>query len=142
MPRSNVVLFPVAKSATLGRSASRLGKASPMSYRSTSWPRRILRHLITLATRQALFVVVIAAFVAAWLGRLIFGVLSLGFLGKLWLHWGTSSAWVPAMEFGGSLLTFLLLSRLLAWVKQSAPATPTPVVRLSLWDRLLLVSRR
>ena len=142
MPRSNVVPFPVAKSLSKGRRSETPCKGGAYSYRSVTWPRRILRHLITSATRQALFVVVIAAFVSAWLGRLIFGVLSLGFLGKLWLHWGTSSAWVPAMEFGGSLLTFLLLSRLLAWVKQSAPATPTPVVRLSLLDRLLLVSRR
>ena len=142
MPRSNVVLFPVAKSATIGRSASRLGKASPMSYRSMSWLRQLVRHLIASVNRKALFVVVIAVFVAAWLGRLIFGVLSLGFLGKLWLHWNTSSAWVPALEFGGSLLIFSLLSALLAWFKSAAPSTPAPVVRLSLWDRLLLVSRR
>jgi hypothetical protein len=104
--------------------------------------RRLLRHLIASASRKALFVVVIAVFVAAWLGRLMFGVLSLGFLGKLWLHWGTSSAWLPAKEFGGSLLIFCLLSALLAWVKPAARANPAPVVRLSLWDRLLLVSLR
>ena len=142
MHRSNVVLFPVAKSVPEGRTSSSLSRASPESNRSFLWPRRILRHLITSATQQVLFVVIIAVFVAAWLGRLMFGFLSLGFLGKLWLHWGKSSAWVPAMEFGGSLLIFCLLSALLAWVKQAAPPTPAPVVRLSLWDRLLLVSRR
>lgn len=142
MPRSNVVPFPVAKSPSKGRRSETPRKGGSYSYRSMSWPRRILRHLITSATRQALFVMVIAVFVATWLGRLIFGVLSLGFLGKLWLHWGTSSAWVPALEFGGSLLIFSLLSALLAWFKQSAPPNHISVVRLSLWDRLLLVSRR
>jgi hypothetical protein len=73
---------------------------------------------------------------------LAFGVLTLGFLGKLWLHWGMSSAWVPAMEFGCSLLIFSLLSALLSWFKRAAPSTPVTVVRLSLWDRLLLVSRQ
>jgi len=142
MSRSNVVPFPVAKSLSEGRRSANPTKGGSNSYRSMSRLRRLLRHLIASASRKALFVVVIAVFVAAWLGRLMFGVLSLGFLGKLWLHWGTSSAWLPAKEFGGSLLIFCLLSALLAWVKPAARANPAPVVRLSLWDRLLLVSRR
>ena len=142
MQRGNVVPFPVANPISDGRTPGDPGKIRSVSHRSISWLRRFLRNLMVAAAWKAVCLVAIAVVVCSWLGRLMFGVLSLGFLGKLWLHWGTKSAWVSAMELGASLLIFCVLSALLAWLKRASPATPAPVARLSLWDRLLLVSRR
>ncbi len=86
--------------------------------------------------------VLAVALLAAWLGKIVFGVLSLGFLGKLWLHWGHASAWTPAFEFGLSFAIFYILSTVTAWANSFRPHAPVQVVRLSLWDRLLLASRR
>ena len=104
--------------------------------------RRIARRLIAATGWAALWVILAAALLAAWLGRILFGVLSLGFLGKLWLHWGQPSVWVPALEFGLSFTIFCVLSVFTVWASPPRAKTPVQVVRLSLWDRLLLAPRR
>lgn len=85
-----------------------------------------------------------AAIVMARLGCLMFAVLSLGFAGKLWLHWGQTSVWTPVFEFTASFLIFCGLSVLLGIVTagQRSATQVVPVARLSWLDRLLLVSRR
>ena len=142
MPKNNVVKFP-AKRHSESHNAGVCGPSQPVwRSRFLQGSRWLARRLIVALARKALLLVALAIFVTAWLARLGFGILSLGFLGKLWLHWGTPSAWTPALELCGSLLIFCAASALLAWFKTMAPATPAPVLRLSLLDRLLLLSRR
>jgi len=86
-------------------------------------------------------IVLALAIVAARIGSLMFALLSLGFAGKCWLHWGQPSVWTPVAEFTASFLIFCLLAGLLSQLPSQSQAPPTPM-RLSWLDRLLLVTRR
>lgn len=101
--------------------------------------RRAVRRLIAVTGWVALRTVLTVALLAARLGRVMFSVLPLDFLGKLWLPWGQASAWGAALEFGLSFAIFCVLSAVTAaW---ASPLRPQ-VVRLPLRDRLLLAPRR
>ena len=143
MRENNVVTFPGARPLDGGTGFTTRNRSKSLARRLIRGIRRGLRGLIVAAAWKVLCGLMAVLLIAAWLGRLMYGILSLGFFGKLCLHWGSSSVWGPAAEFAASVLIFCVLSALLAWVKSLAPADPiVPVVRLSLADRLLLLSRR
>lgn len=143
MRENNVVTFPRTRPFSKRQDVKGRNRTKSASRWLINAIHKSLRWLIMAAAWKLLCGLIGALLIAAWLGRLMFGILSLGFLGKLCLRWGSSSVWGPAAEFAASLLIFCVLSALLAWVKSLAPADPVaPVVRLSLADRLLLLSRR
>lgn len=139
----NVVTFPDARPLSSRNDLRSRNRSKPLARRLIRGIRRGLRGLIVAAAWKVLGGLIAALLIPAWLGRLMFGILSLGLFSKLCLHWGSGSVWIPAAEFTASVLIFCVLSALLRWAKSLAPADPVaPVVRLSWADRLLLLSRR
>lgn len=102
---------------------------------------RGLSWLIRACAVWILRILLALAIVAARIGSLMFALLSLGFAGKCWLHWGQPSVWTPVAEFTASFLIFCLLAGLLSLLPSQSQTLPMPV-RLSWLDRLLLVTRR
>lgn len=136
--KDNVLSFPGCRQPVAPRSRLR---PESVWFRGLKAVLRGLRWLLRACVVWILRIVLALAIVAARLGSLMFGLLSLGFAGKCWLHWGQPSVWTPVAEFTASFLIFCLLAGLLGQLPSQSQAPPA-LVRLSWLDRLLLVTRR
>jgi hypothetical protein len=109
--------------------------------RFVNWLKRSVRSFLLKLLRLLLALILSAALIAAQVTRMCFGILAIGFAGKVYVHWGQPPVSTPILEFGASLLIFVVLTALLSLVSP-AKRVEARQIRLSWFDRALLMSRR